>query len=31
MTLENKIAKALLKVGAVEIKPNDPFHMGFWY
>lgn len=25
MTLENKIAKALLKVGAVEIKPNDLF------
>ena len=25
MTLENKIAKALLKVGAVELKPNDLF------
>jgi orotate phosphoribosyltransferase len=25
MTLENKIAKALLQVGAVEIKPNDLF------
>ena len=25
MTLENTIAKALLEVGAVELKPNDPF------
>lgn len=25
MTLENTIAKALLQVGAVELKPNDPF------
>lgn len=25
MTLENRIAKALLEVGAVELKPNDPF------
>lgn len=25
MSLENKIAKALLEVGAVALKPNDPF------
>ncbi|WP_298470630.1 orotate phosphoribosyltransferase [uncultured Psychrobacillus sp.] len=25
MTLEHKIAKALLEIGAVELKPNDPF------
>ncbi|MFJ8066348.1 orotate phosphoribosyltransferase [Psychrobacillus sp. NPDC096426] len=25
MTLENTIAKALLKVGAIELKPNEPF------
>ncbi|MER2237119.1 MAG: orotate phosphoribosyltransferase, partial [Psychrobacillus sp.] len=25
MTFEHKIAKALLEIGAVELKPNDPF------